>query len=73
MINNIFIKLNEPLPECEAQIKNEANKQNMLTATRNCAVFVLVENGRKKSKICPNEHYGRFGQMNSLACMRLNF
>ena len=49
-INNKFIYLNEPLPEYEAQIKNEANKRNMITATHNCAVSVLVENGREKAK-----------------------
>ena len=49
-INNKFIYLNEPLPEYEAQIKNEANKQNMITATHNCAVSVLVEIGREKAK-----------------------
>ena len=49
-INNKFIYLNQPLPEYEAQIKNEANKRNMITATHNCAVSVLVENGRKKAK-----------------------
>ena len=49
-INNKFIYLKEPLPEYEAQIKNEANKRNMITATHNCAVSVLVENGREKAK-----------------------
>ena len=49
-INNKAIYLNEPLPEYEAQIKNEANKRNMITATHNCAVSVLVENGREKAK-----------------------
>ena len=43
-ISNKFIYLNEPLPEGEAQIKNKANKRNMITATQNCAVSVLVEN-----------------------------
>ena len=49
-INNKFIYLNEPLPEYEAQIKNEANKRNTITATNNFAVSVLVENGSEKAK-----------------------
>ena len=42
--------LNEPLPECEAPIKNKANKRNMITATNNCAVSVLGESSREKAK-----------------------
>ena len=49
-INNKFIYLNEHLPEYEAQIKSEANKRNMITATHNCALSVLVENCSEKAK-----------------------
>ena len=45
-----IIYLNDPLPEYEAPIKNEANKRNMITATHNCADSVFVENGREKAK-----------------------
>ena len=44
--NNIYI--NEPLPECEAQIKAEATKRNLITTTHNCVVSVLVENNEQK-------------------------
>ena len=43
--------LNEPLPECGAQIQNKADKRNVITAAHNCAVSVkLVENGREETK-----------------------
>ena len=41
-INNYNIYLNEPLPECEAEIQNEAKKRSMITTTNNCVVSVLV-------------------------------
>ena len=44
--NNIFI--NGPLLECEAQIKAEAMKRNLLTTTNNCSISVLVANNEKK-------------------------
>ena len=44
--NNIYI--NEPLPECEAQIKSEARKRNLITTTHNCVVSVLVANNEQK-------------------------
>ena len=44
--NNIYI--NEPLPECEAQIKGEATKRNLIRTTHNCVVSVLVANNEQK-------------------------
>ena len=44
--NNIYI--NEPLRECEAQIKAEATKRNLITTTHNCIVSVLVANNEQK-------------------------
>ena len=44
--NNIYI--NEPLPECEAQIKAEATKRNLITTTHNWAVSVPVANNEQK-------------------------
>ena len=39
--------INEPLPECEAQIQAEANKLELITSTHNCVVSVLVEDGSR--------------------------
>ena len=65
-INNKFIYLNEPLPEYDAQIKNEANKRNMITATHNCAVSVLVENGREKAKFVKINDIEDFDSINAI-------
>ena len=45
---NIYI--NEPLPEIEASIANEAKKRDMIVSTHNCVVSVLVENGINKPR-----------------------
>ena len=42
--------INELLPEVEANIQQEANKRNFITSTHNCAVSVLIENGKNKPK-----------------------
>ena len=42
MVVSYNIYLNEPLPECEAEIQNEAKKRNMITTKNNCVVSVLV-------------------------------
>ena len=49
-INNKYMFINELLPEVEANIQQEANKRNFITSTHNCAVSVLIENGKNKPK-----------------------
>ena len=52
--NNIYI--NEQLPECEAQIKAEATRRNLITTTHNCVVSVLVvKNEQKPEFVRANE------------------
>ena len=48
--NGKFMFINELLPEVEANIQQEANKRNFITSTHNCAVSVLIENGKNKPK-----------------------
>ena len=45
--NNLNMYINEPLPECEAQIQAEANKRDIITSTHNCVVSVLVADGSR--------------------------
>ena len=49
-INRKNIYINEPLPEIEASIANEAKKRDMIVSTHNYVVSVLVENGINKPK-----------------------
>ena len=49
-INRKIIYINEPLPEIEAGIAEEAKKRDMIVSTQNCVVSVLVENGIFKPK-----------------------
>ena len=49
-INRKIIYINEPLPEIEAVIAEEAKKRDMIVSTQNCVVSVLVENGIFKPK-----------------------
>ena len=58
--NNIYI--NEPLRECEAQIKAEATKRNIITTTHNCVVSVLVANNEQKHSIRSGERNRRIRQ-----------
>ena len=48
--NGKFMFINELLPEVEASIQQEANKLNMITATHNCTVSVLIEDKNNKTK-----------------------
>ena len=40
----------ESLPESEQEIRNEAQKRDMITSTNNCVVSVLVHDGNEKTK-----------------------
>ena len=52
--------INNPLPEIEAGIANEAKKRDMIVSTHNCVVLGLVENGTNKPKFMrvnePEDH-----------------
>ena len=45
-ISGLNIYINEPLPECEALIKQEASKRNFITSTHNCTVSVMVNDDK---------------------------
>ena len=62
--NNIYI--NEPLPECEAQIKAEAMKRNLITTTHNCVVFVLVENNEQKPQFVRLNEIGELDKLTTI-------
>ena len=49
-INRKNIDINEPLPEIEASIANEAKTRDMIVSTHNCVMSVLVENRINKPK-----------------------
>ena len=44
------IYMQEPLPECEQEIRNEAHKRDMITSTNIFVVSVLVHDGNKKKR-----------------------
>ena len=44
-INGLNIYINEPLPECEALIRQEASKRNF-TSTQNCTVSVMLSDDK---------------------------
>ena len=52
--------INEPFPEIEAGIANEAKKRDKIVSTHNCVVLGLVENGTNKPKFMrvnePEDH-----------------
>ena len=62
--NNIYI--NEPLPECEAQIKAEATKRNLITTTHNCVVSVLVENNEQKPQFVRVNEIGELDKLTTI-------
>ena len=43
------IYMQEPLPECEQEIRTEAHKRDMITSTNIFVVSVLVHDGNKKN------------------------
>ena len=68
-----IIYLNDPLPEYEAQIKNDANKRNMFTATHNCADSVFVENGREKAKFVKIDEIEDLDSINAIKRKKKQF
>ena len=62
--NNVYI--NEPLPECEVQIKAEATKCNLITTTHNCVVSVLVENNEQKPQFVRVNEIGELDKLTTI-------
>ena len=65
-INGNKFYINERLPECEAQIKAEATKCNLITTTHNCDVSVLVENNEQKPQFVRVNEIGELDKLTTI-------
>ena len=46
-MKKLNIYMYESLPECAQEIRNEAQKRDMIKSTNNCVVSVLVQDGNE--------------------------